>query len=663
MKKSILFLIVLHICILATAQEQYSHDYGKITGYELKMSEFENDKDAEAVVIYEYGHNFFQGDNDRGFLLHKKRNIKIKILKESGIKYAEFEIPYHVESNNWEEVSGIKATTYNLADGQVKKTDLDKKNIYEEQLRNNLRLKKFALPDVKVGSVIELEYTIITPYFENMGKWNFQKKIPVIYSKLKYNAIPYYEYTYLLTGVNKIDEYNSYVRTGDIYFGRLKYKEMIYEFGMKDIPAFKDEEFITSDNDYMISLSFQISKIYHPQGGSKSYVSTWPELCDNLLKDDDFGKYMKASEKEAKKILPGLNLSNKTTLEKTEIITQYVKSMYNWDRYYARYTSGKLSDFLKQKTGNVAEINLFLTGLLKAEKIDANPVLISTRKNGAIRKSHPFKHFFNYVITEVNIDGKKYFLDATVSLLSFNELPERCINVEGLVIKPKSEEWVETIQKTGELTEKNILIKPVPEQNYLEVNLENISHGYDAYLDRAMYIGSERSGIDKNENLIKHIKDIYNIDDPENLDVRNFEDIKMPFIYSFSCRSAMEKIPGKIFINPFCNLSIKENPFKQTKRTLPIDLVFIRSRKFKSSIEIPEGYKIEHLPEPKNYDTRLALVSYKIEQSADKIEVEAEYTLKQNVYEAKDYIQLKELFNAIIKQFSEMIILVEDKII
>lgn len=305
MKKTITASILFIIFIInGYSQVNYSQEFGKVTQYEMSMSQYEQDKDAEAVVIYDLGDYYFRPDETRGFLLSMERKVKIKILKQAGTKYANFEIPYYSENREWESIEKIEATTYNMEGGQLTKTILDPKNIYEEKVSNTLSIKKVALADVREGSVIEYKYLITTPYFFNMRKWDFQKKIPVVYSKLKYRAIPYYEYTYILRRINKFDEYKATPLNEDIRFGNLVYKEMQYEFGLKNLPPFKDEEYITSEQDYLISLYFQLSKIYYPRGGSKEIMTTWPAMCDDFLKDNDFGKYIKNSEKEGKKYCP-----------------------------------------------------------------------------------------------------------------------------------------------------------------------------------------------------------------------------------------------------------------------------------------------------------------------------------------------------------------------
>ena len=223
----------------------YDREYGKITPYELTMEDYVMDKDAEAVVLYETGRYFFTFDYDEGFMLIMEIKTKIKILKQSGIKYAEFKIPYYNSNNSIEKVYGLDGATYNMENAQITKTTLELENVFEEKLTENWKVKKFAMPNVKEGSVIEMKYTISTPYYFNMREWEFQKKIPVVYSALEYRAIPYYEYTYIVKGTNKLDELRRVVLPEEHQARNLRYKEVAYHMGMKNLPAFKDEEFIT----------------------------------------------------------------------------------------------------------------------------------------------------------------------------------------------------------------------------------------------------------------------------------------------------------------------------------------------------------------------------------------------------------------------------------
>ena len=652
MKKLLLCLTGFFFFISAgnSQTENYSQEYGKVTQYEMSMTEYKPDKDAEAVVLYEYGKNFFVPDyNKGGFRLYMQYFIKIKVLKQAGIEYAEFEIPYYVETNDMELVTELKGTTYNMENNQLTETPLNSRNIYEENYGKTVRVKKFAMPDVREGSVIELKYTIETPWFFNMREWKFQKKIPVVYSCLDYKAIPYYEYTYIMKGADKFDEFVSEAQTSDIQFGTLTYREMLYTFGMKNLPAFKDEEFISSTKDYMVSINFQVSKIHNPRGGATEIMSTWKQLNEEYLKDNNFGRYIKNSEKESKKVLETLDLTELTEAEQVKLISDYVRFNYNWNGRNDKFATNKLADFLKQKTGNTADINLYLTGMLRAAGIEATPVVLSTRNNGAVSLTHPFSKFLNYVIVHARANDTTYLIDATESALAFDELPERCTNVMGLLVKPKSDEWIDILQKKLAVTEKDFKVKINEPVGKLGVQTNVTAHSFDSYYYRSNYQGKEENLREflrnKETELIGEIK------------VENYADTEQPFVFTYQSEPQIEELDGKFFIKPFLNQSVTDNIFKQTKRTLPVDLIYLRAAKFTSTIEIPEGYKVEYLPNKLNTNNILMKIEYDAIENNNKIIVTAYYEFKHAIYDAKFYNILKVSYEGVVKKFNEMIVL------
>ena len=81
----------------------------------------------------------------------------IKIYDDQGLDYGDFSISYYQDGNDKEKVRGVKANTYNAENGKIVKTELKKEDIWDEQTTENLKNRKFALPKVKAGSVLEVE--------------------------------------------------------------------------------------------------------------------------------------------------------------------------------------------------------------------------------------------------------------------------------------------------------------------------------------------------------------------------------------------------------------------------------------------------------------------------------------------------------------------------
>jgi hypothetical protein len=387
---------ILFLSLQAKVQAQnFSKEFGKLGKDEADLAYYGPNKSAEAVVLFDIGKSYFEDYNDN-FKVIFEESTRIKIFSEAGLKWAEVEIPYYHESQLFEEVYDIEATTYNPVNGVFNKTSFNAANCHDEKVNEYWTIKKFALPDVKAGSIIEYRYKIRSDYKFNLRDWKFQSKIPTVYSEFEVSMIPFYEYVFLLQGGAKFDSQTSHEAAGLLrQYGPVNYHDVIYTYVMKNIPAFNDEEYITSINDYQIKIGFQLSKVISIAGITTKVISTWPDLVKDLMKDASVSKFAKRSEKLAEKLYSPDSLKNKSQQAKFDFILNYVKANYNWNKMNGKYASKSTSDLLKDKVGNDADLNLFTIGLLNAAGIEAYPLIISTRENGKVPLEYPYLKFFN----------------------------------------------------------------------------------------------------------------------------------------------------------------------------------------------------------------------------------------------------------------------------
>jgi hypothetical protein len=406
--------------------------YGAVTKDELLLTRYEKDTIAEALVIYDIATLSFVPDGG-GFRRITERSTRIKIFNKQGFKWSEITIPCYQNPSHFEILTAIEGTTYNLENGVLEGTPLEERNIYEEKLENGWSLKKFAMPNVREGSVIEIKYTLESSFIFTLPSWEFQQRIPVLYSEYKAKMIPYYTYVHLLQGAEDFDQYREYEgKEIEGHYGTGTY-EKVQEYVMKDLPAFRDETYISSYSDYVVKLDFQLAKVNTIAFGTEMIMTTWPELVENMLVNKSFGGYLKAARPLARVLVAPWLFSSER--DKAEAIDTYLKQNYNWNGYVAKLSDKSAKDFIKTKIGNAAALNLFYVSMLREAGITAYPVLISSRGNGKIHKEYPFNHLFNYVIVMAQIAGKQVALDATDPVCQFGELPARCLNDQGLVIK------------------------------------------------------------------------------------------------------------------------------------------------------------------------------------------------------------------------------------
>ncbi len=648
MQKILFFLILATGISVPSFCQEFSHEFGQISKDELQLKRYEKDTSAEAVVIYDIGQtSFAQVENT--FDLIFERRTKIKIFTKAGMKWANIYIPYYEADNG--KIAEIKGNTYNLENGEIKTIPLTNVNSFTELESKNRANKRIAMPEVKEGSVIELSYIIRMPYKFNLNSWEFQQYIPVIYSEYTVKMVPFYEYVSILKGTNKVDEYKSYEEKAAPNRLYTNTHDMVYFYAMNNIPAFKDESYITSVNDCKIRLDFQLAVIHYDYKPPSEIMSTWPKLCQDMLDEEKFGEYLNDCRKAGKKIIDDLKLVDKPKIDKAKIIFNYVKNNYNWSNNYGIYPIKNCKEFLLDKTGNCTNINLFLTGLLNDADIEAYPVLLSTRDHGKITIKYPFLDYFNYTSVFAKIDSSMVILDATEPFTTFNQIPTRCLNDYGLLMKKSKEDtWLQIRSNLISVKKYEFNLQPTAGKDSIFNVCKFTTTGYEATIYRKKYTTSY-------ENLKKELIS-NNSETDDTLKSSRLNSYEQPFEIRFKEKVRLETIDNKLIVTPFCNKTISSNPLKMKNRTYPVDMTYKQASEYKSIIRIPEGYKLFSVPADTAINNKLITINYKVyAPNNGVVMIVGNYEFKKDVYEVPEYTDLKSSFNIIVNKFNEKLVL------
>lgn len=658
--KSLLIIFSLFISSHVLSQKK-EIKYGEIPKREIEMTYYEKDPEAKAVVLFDVGKSIFI-DTDRGYDIRFTRHKRIKIFDKNETQNAEVSIPYYVDKSGKSEIiKSIKAITYNSKNGRLTPESIRPSAIYEEKINDHWYNKKFVFPNVQNGSILEFIYVLETPFHFNLPDWEFQGKIPTLYSEYEVKMIPFYNYIYYVQGVSGFDYENSYVAkenrtwgTVSKSYGRnigngVEFQDYVHTYILKDIPAFKDESYITSINDYIIKMEFQLAKFYNPKGGKSDIISTWPALAKSLFKHEKFGKYLRNSSRFAKKIINDeLNLVGLSEKLKAKKIIEYVKNNFEWDGNNSKYTSQTIKRFNLTKTGNVAEINLFMIALLNESGIKSQPVILSTRKHGKIPLDYPFDHFTNYVIALVNLDSP-ILADGTDNSLPFNVIPARCINEKALVLHRKdSPKWIKLEINYPSLEKKIIRLNIDTLTFDAKIRVSIQSTLYNSFWARKKF---------KNDTI--KIKKYYS----DKIGVLNktrttgYNYTSSPYSINFEGYFETEKLNKNIIINPFLKLPISTNELTQKERNYPVDFVYPRKEQFETTLTIPTGFNISTLPKPFEVNNELVEINLNYFVSDGTFFAKGSYKFKKGIYVAEEYSKIKYYLDQIVIYFNQPIIL------
>ena len=300
MNKKLYCIVISAILVIFINSKIYSQEFtskfGKIDDKEFKMTVYEKDTSAVAVILADCGNSYFQvNDNEDNFQVVFDRYVRIKILKKEGFKWANIEIPMIFESNKRERITGFKAETSNLVNGKVVKTKSDYNPVFDKKVDGINENIVFTMQEIKVGSIIEYKYTIISDFFFKFRNWQFQYEIPVVKSEY-FSLIPQqmvYEIT--MQGNQPFTMKESYIREEDFgfkfktvpYYGGVIYSGKCYyhsksnfkHYEAKDLPAITNEPYMSPCKNFLLTLNFELKFLdFIPSIFSQVYGKTYTTL-------------------------------------------------------------------------------------------------------------------------------------------------------------------------------------------------------------------------------------------------------------------------------------------------------------------------------------------------------------------------------------------------
>lgn len=645
------------LSVRAEAQHNAAPGLGTMSIQQFNASEALRGGDADAVVIYRNGRYSFIEDEDfmsglEPFPIFRMEIVtRVKILSAEGTRYGIFEFPYHNFSSNVPIIE-VEGFTYNMDDnGAIGVTPLGKEDMQDMAVNGNDRLKRIVFPNVREGSVVELRCVQRMKY-SRMPVWNFQQDIPVLSSELVYTASPFLGYSSRLKGADRCTYTDRRIVKGE---QRAAYvtdpDHIVYTWGMNNMPAYPTEDYTNNAQEDLIRMVFDlVSRVSSRNGAVLSVSMTWPKVNDALTKNRDFGRYMKAAEKEYAKIkdLP----ADRSVTGIGEAVFRYVRDNYRWNGVSSPYASQRASEFVKKKTGNSADINLFLVGLLRGAGVEAVPVLLNRRGSGAIDKEMPSEEGFNYVVVSAVIDGAEYFLDATEEWAKFGELPARSANVEGLYMVPGSERWAFTFQDQFSYDER---IADATVDVPGAVMDAVVSRSFDG--NAAVNMRSEYAA--GNFSVAEMLGGSDGIAVQE-LSVENAGNADMPFIvkYKYSQPVTVDD-DGNIAIVPLWMLAPEKNQFTGSgMRRFRVDMPFRPMDRYEIRITVPEGYRVAELPRSVTVNDDISFFKYSTSQEDGTVRVEAEYYLCKSNYPPSSYVVLKNRYDNMIATLQQKIVFV-----
>jgi hypothetical protein len=627
------------VCLAFGQNKNMKTKWGEIPPEDLAMTVYDKDSSATGVVLQALGTMaviFGRTGLDAYFSEHRR----IKILDPAAYEKGNIEIPYYYYGGS-SKVSKLEVQVF-YPNGENQKIDSDE--VFTERKSKYVKVKKVFVPNLQKGCVLEYRYDVkfekSLAYF--LRPWYFESDLPTRYSEIRLEYPSNILYQCLLKDPNKLIQVSDKFERDS----RVQYYHVEYA------PAVKEEPFITTTDDYTDQVSFFLSHYKDSyENVQKIMPDSWLVLAKEIFEQSEIGDATNPKGKSGKDLFNAFKaeypLENDSVAGIAEHALRFVARNIAFNGDYDNWPDQSPDKAFEKRTGSSSDINTALLSVLRHAQLEAYPVMVSTIENGKFQITYPSIEGFNSLIVALKHNDSWILLDATSPFVKFGNLTAAHYNEIGWLMDPKMDDWLEF--GTPESSDVWLVDLKLDEEGNAKGKITVQADGNEALqwrraLDKATpqaFVLEEF--FDKNEAIAIDSVRVIGGDDfgkplqlKFNASFKEFATIANEFMYC----------------SPVVHRMFSAPPFKATKRTLPVSMVFPIKQDYVVNLELPKGYVLEELPKPET--TKLANNAGRAgvacsQPMPGKVQIAIKNRLVQTEFSNEEYPVLKQFFDAISK--------------
>ncbi|MCA6078680.1 DUF3857 domain-containing protein [Fulvivirga sedimenti] len=618
------FLLLVLFPFISNAQQAMK--WGRYEDFEIDLTQVSYEPEASVVILGEVGRIYF--DRHINYEVH----TRLKILKEEGKDLVDRLSLSSVRFYN-KDLTKMFNVRAQIRTPEGEKITLDKSQIVKTKLDEFLSEIRFVFPRLVPGTIIEFEYTYQYDDFYYIPTWYFQKQVPVLFSMLDARLPGGIVYRVSMQG-NRL---------------RKKYAErQLGTWSLVDLPSINPDPYIYNVNKYAEAVNFFLDS-YEYMNIQHTYSST--RTVEFNTKSDIYRKYYLHDyyrgwlDDRYINSMEGINdLAGDNELQTTQNIYRYVQNNIAWTGEHNYFVGDNNMEVVRDRRGHSGEVNLLMRAILHKYSIPSDIVLVSTRSHGFPEESTPALNQFNHLILNVKVnDG--ILVDATEPFYDFATLPPKDQNFKGLIFEQDNPRWITIAPNLSKLT---VNYQFDPAGRVVDARISATAH--DAARLRQQWFNHGSLKLDY-FNLPEYEPDSLRPEFPENyrLPVK----IAARYISGGNELEEVVYIPAQLF--KFYN----EMPFREEKRSYPVELSYPFYRQMIGIINIPDGYVVDELPDKRTIELPNRLGHYRFDAAVmgNVIQINATLEIPALIVLPEYYADFRDMIQQVIAKQSEMIVL------
>ncbi|MEL7832446.1 DUF3857 domain-containing protein [Fodinibius sp. Rm-B-1B1-1] len=568
-------------------QEVPDAEFGTIPDSLFQMQVSEADSVPYKITNKELDVSF--RDADESIIAVLEHHIRIKIFDASAREASIIAIPYYYE-NDMERITSLQAYTYLPSGQRVGVTEQDIRTI---NVNSRYNVKEFAMPAVEDGAVIEYRYTIERRYIEELPDFYLSHEVPTENARLtitypKY--LRYDSYTENFDGALKNDIVYTDTSSVPKVFTIPQPAPIVTERWMaRDISAVEEEAYISTLDDYRGKIKFLLSEFGIPR---QELENNW-EVVVARIRDKTNPWERIALHRRARAVGDSIAQATEGTSQQEvqNKVYRYVNERVNFSGANTSVSDMSDGEVLAGEPADQAAINQVLVAMLQGAGIEANPVLISTRRAGRINMDFPSFYQFNGLMVQSQIGEQTHLMDAGFPYSQPGLIPTESYGNRGLVLKRNSYEWLD-INPDKSLFDIQVDIDASLEKDgTLTGTVDAVQGGYPAQIARQKIA----DGVSDADLLRQTLFDGYPQMEIRDVTISNVDQYIEPVTLSaeFRIDDYAVSFTDGLRYKPLIVGYQSENPFSGPDRNLPITLDAPEQLDLSFTVDLPPGFSVD----------------------------------------------------------------------
>jgi len=539
---------------------------------------------ADAVQLY-YA-DFINDQEQTEFFYHR-----IKILNEKGNRHADVEIVIPPDCS----LSGLKARTIH-PDGKI--VEFAGKPFQKTIIKSRgvkVLAKTFTMPDVTVGSIIEYKYKVDAPGIFLDNSWTLQHELYTV--KESFRMKP------LSGGLEGFPNGYQVAALSSHLPNNIKAQQRGggYELELENMAAFEAEGYMPPEEDFKPQMRF-----FYIGMNASSPERFWQEAGRNWNGEVEhfIGSRKEIAQAAAQAI--GSETDPEQKLRKLYARAQEIRNLtYERERSEQEQKKENLkanqnvADVLARGMGSRTDITRLFVALARAAGFDSSIVRVSDRKNKFFDKGLLSKRQLETEIATASVGGKDIYLDPGTRFCPFGYLRWIRTSAAGLkldknggtfVTAPSAAYDKATIRRSADLA--------MDGDGNLKGTIVVKYEGGEGLEHRLDEVDTDEAG--KKKDLEDEVKTwLPNGANVKMASADGWESSDGPLTASFNIEiPSYASAAGKRLLVPsYLFQATQMDAFKHAERKFPVYFPYAFSESDKINIKIPDGYRIETVPQ------------------------------------------------------------------